>query len=154
MEGPFTIGRLAQAAGVASSTVRYYERARLLRPDARTGANYRVYGEGALERLRFIRAAQGNGFTLKDIAALLDFRDGTTAPCREVQGLIQERLKDLERRAEELTRVRTVLRSSLRTCREAERSGRCRVIEQLESAATSPLPKRVEHRARRPGKKS
>jgi len=133
----FTIGRLARAAGVPTSTVRYYERIRLLRPHGRSGGNYRVYGTDALARLRFIRAAQANGFTLDDVAALLAFRDGATPPCREVQDLMTARLADLDRRVEELRRVRAVLKSSLRMCRQAERTGKCHVMEQIESASSS-----------------
>ena len=53
----YTIGRLAAAAGVPASTVRYYEREGILTPDERTAGNYRQYGERALERLRFSRPA-------------------------------------------------------------------------------------------------
>ncbi len=132
----YTIGQLARAAGVPTSTVRYYERSRLLHPDGRTDGNYRVYGPTALERLRFIRAAQAIGLTLEDIATLLDFRDGRTAPCREVQTLIEERLSEMEKRLEQLRHVEAVLRSSLRMCRRTERSGRCQVIEKLKVAAS------------------
>jgi len=94
----FTIGRLARAAGVPTSTVRYYERSRLLHPEGRTDGNYRVYGTTALENLRFIRAAQAIGLTLENTATLLDFRDGRTAPFREVQTLIEERLSEMRKR--------------------------------------------------------
>lgn len=133
----YTIGQLAQAAGVPASTVRYYERRRLLRPAGRTEGNYRVYGPEALERLRFIRAAQAIGLTLEDVTTLLDFRDGRTAPCREVQSLIEERLSELEKKLEQMGHVRAVLHSSLRLCRRAGRSGRCEVIEKLKVTASS-----------------
>ena len=147
MGSGYTIGQLAGAAGVPSSTVRYYERAGLVRPGMRTESNYRVYDDAALERLLFIRAAQGIGFTLVDIMVLLDFRDGRTAPCKEVQTLIETRLSDLERRSRELEHVGTVLRSSLRMCRRAERSGKCQVIERLK-AASSPAAARSSRAAR------
>lgn len=149
MKTQYTIGQLAKAAGVPASTVRYYERARLLHPDGRSRGNYRVYGAAALERLRFIRAAQVNGFTLEDTQALLDFRDGKTAPCKEVRELISERLAGLEKRFEELRQVRTVLKSSLKMCGQTEHMGKCRVIEKLNAAATQPLsraPKRTRSR--------
>ena len=137
MEGHYTIGELARAAEVPTSTVRYYERAGLLSPESRSGGNYRGYTDRSLERLRFIRAAQANGFTLDDIAGLLRFRDGKTTPCQEVQQLIEERLADLKRRAEELRQVRRVLESSLIVCREGESSGKCRVMEDLELGSLS-----------------
>lgn len=43
MKDAMTIGELARAAGVPTSTVRFYERRGLLKPDARTQANYRTY---------------------------------------------------------------------------------------------------------------
>ncbi len=149
MEPRYTIGRLAREAGVPASTVRYYERSRLLRPDGRTDGNYRIYGLGALERLRFIRAAQAIGLTLEDITTLLDFRDGRTAPCREVQSLIEERLSELKERLRQLRHVQAVLHSSLEMCRRTGGRGRCEVIEKLKVVASAPMvraPRRASSR--------
>jgi len=90
MTTKLTIGELAKAADVPISTVRYYERAEILKPSGRSAGNYRVYSEHELERLRFIRAAQATGFRLEDIKALL-----RSAACGKVQGLIEERLFQL-----------------------------------------------------------
>jgi len=137
MEQRYSISQLARAAGVPTSTVRYYERSRLLRPDARTVANYRVYGPAALERLRFIRAAQANGFTLEDISVLLDFRDGKNVHRQEVQRLIKDRLAELETRLEELQRVRSVLKTLLTTCQRGRESERCPVIESIRKKSSN-----------------
>lgn len=147
--GPYTIGQLARAVGVPVSTVRYYERAGLLLPDGRTGGNYRIYGAAALERLRFIRAAQATGFTLDDIATLLGFQDGSTARCKEVQRLIRYRLADLGTRMEQMRVVEVVLRSSLKMCRRFERTGRCQVIEGLKRASSIPHGKASRRRPSR-----
>ncbi|MBI4580033.1 MAG: MerR family transcriptional regulator, partial [Planctomycetes bacterium] len=101
----YTIGRLAEAAGVPTSTVRYYERRGLLTSEARSQGNYRLYGPAALERLRFVRSAQAAGFTLSDITLLLRFRDGDPAPYREVQGLITKRLTRVAEQIEQLKGV-------------------------------------------------
>jgi DNA-binding transcriptional MerR regulator len=134
----YTIGQLAAAAGVPTTTVRYYERRRLLRPASRAGAgSYRVYGAEELDRLRFIRAAQASGFSLEDVAMLLALRDGETEPCREVQEVIRARLSDVAARVEDLQRVERVLKTSLRMCRRHEREGRCEVIKKLSSSAAT-----------------
>ena len=133
----FTIGPLAKQAGVPTSTVRYYERAGLLRPAGRTASNYRFYSEESVERLRFIRAAQATGFTLHDIMSLLDLRDGTAVPCREVQVLIEARLGDVAKHLEGLQHVQEVLHASLHICRQAEAKGRCEVIENLKVASAT-----------------
>src|SRR5262249_32464633 len=135
MDTFYTVGQLSRAADVPTSTVRYYERVGLLQPDGRSSGNYRVYSLAALKRLRFIRAAQATGFTLDDVTVLLNLRDGTTAPCPEVQTLIQERLADTEQRLTDLHHVQRVLKSSLKLCRRSERSGQCRMIEDLSAAA-------------------
>lgn len=134
----FTIGHLAKEAGVPVSTVRYYEQIGLIEPDGRSSGNYRVYTTQAFERLRFIRAAQATGFTLDDVTTLLNLRDGTTVPCKEVQTLLKERLADTEQRLLDLHHVQQVLKVSLTMCRRSERTGRCRVIDDLTEASSSP----------------
>ncbi len=146
MEGHYTIGEFARAGGVPVSTVRYYERAGLLSPERRTGGNYRDYSDRSLDRLRFIRAAQANGFTLADVRVLLQYQDGALAQCGDVQSLIEARLLDLEERFRQLRDVRAVLRSSLEACHQGERSGRCQVLDDL--AKGKPAGRRTKARKR------
>ena len=126
MASHLTIGELAAAAGVPTSTIRYYERARLLKPSARSPSNYRLYSVDDLERLRFIRAAQATGFTLDDVVKLL-----RPAPCGSVQRLIEERLDQVGSRLKELRHLQKLLRAALDECRSHERSGRCKVVDGL-----------------------
>ena len=137
----FTIGQLANAAGVPTSTVRYYERVGLVKPAARSEGNYRLYGEEALERLRFIRAAQTTGFALDDVPVMLGHRHASAASCREVQGLIEDRLLEIKLRMEDLRHVERVLRSALDACRKTEAPEHCELIDRL-SQASCPSPKR------------
>jgi len=130
MKSEFTIGELAKAADVPTSTVRYYERAGLIQPSGRTAANYRVYSAEDVQRLRFVRAAQATSFTLDDIAELLQ-----AAPCGDVQERIEARLSQVSERIKELRHVERVLRASLKTCQEHEKTGRCQVIDALSAAA-------------------
>jgi MerR family mercuric resistance operon transcriptional regulator len=67
----YTIGELARAAAVNVETIRFYERRGLVRQPER-GDGYRRYPESDLDRLRFIRRAKDLGFTLAEIAGLLD----------------------------------------------------------------------------------
>ena len=130
-----TIGHLARRAEVATSTVRYYERIRLLTPPRRTESNYRLYTGDTVERLRFIRAAQVAGLTLADIRTLLAYRDGETAPCAEVQTLLESRLAQVEDSLRELRHVRRVLRSFLDVCRHNSDTEPCQVLVSLEQPA-------------------
>ena len=127
-----TIGELAHAAGVPASTVRYYERAGLLTARRRSSANYRLYGQAEIDRLRFIKAAQATGFTLNDVAQLLH-----PAPCGRVQELIEGRLGEVDTRMKELRHVKRILRAALAECRRHEATGRCRVIDNLTTSVRS-----------------
>jgi DNA-binding transcriptional MerR regulator len=67
-----TIGQLAKRAGVATSTLRYYEEQGLVKPLTRSAAGYRLYAPEAEQVLLFIQRAQRLGFSLGDIRLLLD----------------------------------------------------------------------------------
>jgi DNA-binding transcriptional MerR regulator len=112
----FTIGQLARQASVPVSTVRFYERRGLLKPDARTQSNYRTYSPRTAERLKFIRAAQATGFSLKDIREMLALTYSDAPPCDEVAALIQRRLDDVKQRLRELNRIDRTLTVALKSC--------------------------------------
>ena len=135
MKPHLTIGALANATGVPTSTIRYYERAGLLRPSARSESRYRLYSHEDLNRLRFIRAAQASGFVLDDVIELL-----RPAHCRNVQKLIERRLAQAENRLRDLRHVQKVLKASLKLCLDHEETGRCKVIETLSISSRSKQP--------------
>lgn len=132
MAGEYTISQLARAVGVQASTLRYYERIGLMKPEDRSRADYRLYSQQSVRQLRFIRAAQAIGFALDDIKALLGERDDGALSCREVQALIEARLADVEKRLKDLRHVQGALKSALAKCQQSE--GRvCYVMDSLRS---------------------
>lgn len=117
----YTIGALARAASVPTTTVRYYERLGLLMPEGRTRARYRCYGPAALERIHFIRAHQRRGLTLENIAELLSLNDGRTSLIGHVQQMLTRRLEKVDQSLRELRRTRTAVLASLECCKHAGR---------------------------------
>ena len=105
--GTFTIGKLADAAGVNVETVRYYERRGLLVQPDREGPGYRQYGADDVWRLQFIRRGKQLGFTLAEIRELMA-AGSTDAILRAAQAKIdsvaarQRELADLQGRLEQL----------------------------------------------------
>jgi MerR family mercuric resistance operon transcriptional regulator len=150
MEVPasYSIGQLARATGVPTSTIRFYERQELLKPDARTRSNYRAYSARTVERLKFIRAAQATGFNLKDIREMLALTYADDPPCAEVAMLIDHRLQDVKLRLRELKRVSRALTIARKSCCKGGPDW-CGEIERLKGRKCTecPPPKRF---ARKP----
>jgi DNA-binding transcriptional MerR regulator len=113
-----TISAFADQAGVSPDTLRYYERIGLLVPTERTDAGYRLYDEGAAERLRFIRGTQRTGLRLSDIKELLDVQDRGQCPCGHTELLVERRLAEVEAELAELRAVQDRLRELSRSNRE------------------------------------
>ncbi|MDB5709515.1 MAG: MerR family transcriptional regulator [Sphingomonas bacterium] len=128
-----TIGRLAAAAGVGVETVRYYQRRGLLGQPARTGLRdgVRRYGERDVQQLRFIRAAQGAGFTLDQIGALLDL-DATDDRAR-ARALAAEQIAALDAKIAALVTARDALVRLARDCATGG-SGPCPILTAFDSA--------------------
>ncbi|WP_210395513.1 MerR family transcriptional regulator [Motiliproteus sediminis] len=68
----YRVGELARACGISRTTLLHYERQGLLRPPARSQANYRRYSEADRLRLLRIRELRSLGLSLTQIAPLLD----------------------------------------------------------------------------------
>ena len=127
-----TIGQLAERAGVNVETVRYYERRGLLPEPARTDAGYRSYEPEAVARLRFIKRAQGLGFTLHEIEDLLALRvrDGDTCEAvgdktREKIVLVRQKIRELQAMQRSLARLATA-------CEARRPTGECPILNALE----------------------
>ena len=108
-----TVGRLATAGGVGVETVRFYQRRGLLKTPTRD-EGIRRYGSEDVRRLRFIKQAQGAGFTLEQIKELLDL-DASNDRSR-VRALANERLVALDARIAELNQARDALKRLAHEC--------------------------------------
>jgi MerR family transcriptional regulator, thiopeptide resistance regulator len=105
-ENSWSVGEVARLAGVTVRTLHHYDRIGLLRPDVRSDAGYRGYGEADLARLQRILAYRELGFTLEDIGRLLDDPDADpVAQLRRQHGLVLERMERLAQIAAVLERT-------------------------------------------------
>ncbi|MBW8842732.1 MAG: MerR family DNA-binding protein [Sphingomonadales bacterium] len=127
-----TIGKLAAAGGVGVETIRYYQRRGLLEEPPRDEfyGGVRRYGGPDVQRLRFIRAAQGAGFTLDQIAELLEL-DATDDRAR-ARALATERIAALDARIAELQEARTALARLARDCASSG-AGPCPILRAFEA---------------------
>lgn len=103
------IGEVAEAAQTPVSTVRFYERKGLVAAPDRSGNGYRRYADDTVDRIIFIRRAQGAGISLQDIGDILAIRDSGQPPCNHVRSLLTERMADVQRQLVELTSMKESL---------------------------------------------
>ena len=129
-----TIGKIAAEADVAIDTVRYYERAGLLPEPPRRESGYREYPADTVKRLRFIRRAKALGFSLPEIAELLDL-SSSRADVRKVKSAAQSKLKLLDEKIAELTRVRDGLQQLVKHCPGHGKADECPILNALNESA-------------------
>ncbi|HEX5497353.1 MAG TPA: MerR family transcriptional regulator [Mycobacteriales bacterium] len=107
-------GQVADAAGVNPQTLRYYERRGLLAEPERSLGGHRLYPPETVTVLRVIKAAQRLGFTLDEVADLLD----TNRPGRRDRGdglraRAAAKLATIDARIADLNLIRTTLVAAL-----------------------------------------
>ena len=132
-EAGLTMGALAEAAGVGRETVRFYERKGLLPEPPRTASGYRHYPLESVERLQFIRRAQGLGFTLQEIADLLALRVDEVAACGAVEVRAREKLISVADKLTELRRMKKALERLVDACRSRKPTSDCPILEELDT---------------------
>jgi MerR family mercuric resistance operon transcriptional regulator len=108
-----TIGKLARAADVGVETVRFYQRRALIEEPSKPRHHQRRYSTRTLDRLKFIRRAQAAGFTLREIATLLEL--GTNR-CADVRSLARMKLTQIDRQLMDLHLIRGRLEELLKEC--------------------------------------
>ena len=130
-----TIGKLAAAGGVGVETIRYYQRRGLLATPARNGGDgwgggVRRYDADDIRRLKFIRAAQGAGFTLGEIGELLALEAGDDRV--RVRTLARQRIELLDKKIAHMTATRAALARLADQCAASDK-GPCPILAAFEA---------------------
>ena len=98
-----SVGAFAAAAGVNVETIRFYQRKGLLSEPTRPYGQIRRYGDADVARVKFVKSAQRLGFSLEEIAGLLQLEDGTH--CDEARVMAEEKLEDVHTKLRDLRRI-------------------------------------------------
>jgi MerR family mercuric resistance operon transcriptional regulator len=126
------IGDLAERSGVGVETIRFYERKALIPQPEKPLSGQRRYPEEMVSRVRFIMAAKELGFSLKEIAELLDLRVSPEVSCAEVRRKAEARLDDIGTRIVSLQAMHGVLKELVAACHVSEPTDECPILEALE----------------------
>ena len=125
------IGDLAKRSGCEVVTIRYYEKEGLLPKPARSGGNFRLYGDAHIERLQFIRHCRSLDMTLSEIRALLGLRDNPMQDCGEVNALLDTHIQQVEVRVEALLRLKRHLVDLREKCSGSRPVEACGILQGL-----------------------
>lgn len=129
MPQSYTIAHLAGAAGVHIETIRYYQRLKLVPEPPRPVGGIRRYSDADAERLRFIKRAQGMGFTLAEIRSLIALQ--VRRSCRATRELAATKLHLVDARIRELRDLRRELAGLIADCDANTQDTQCPVIQRL-----------------------
>ena len=119
------ISDLAHAGEVGVETVRFYQRKGLLQAPAGEARGGRHYGSDDVQRLRFVRRAQAAGFSLAEIATLIDLDRTDDRPT--AQRMARNRLAALDSQIAQLKAARGSLAKLAKDC-ESGRNGPCPIL--------------------------
>ena len=129
------IGEAAARSGVSAKMVRHYEALGLLPVVARTDAGYRRYGEAEVHTLRFVRRARDLGFSMAEIANLLELWRNRCRASGDVKRIAQTHIDDLERRIAEMAAMKATLVRLVEGCHGDQRPD-CPILDELGAPPT------------------
>jgi len=128
MSKPLTIGFLAKAAEVNIETVRYYQRFGIIDEPPKPFDGYRIYPTETIDRIRFIKRAQQLGFSLKEIAELLELGDGN---CEDIRLRAEEKRIHVEEQIKDLKKLKKTLDTLITSCQSDSDTEHCPIVETL-----------------------
>jgi MerR family mercuric resistance operon transcriptional regulator len=143
-----TISQLAASAEVNVETVRYYQRRGLLPEPPRPIGGIRRYGGREISRLQFIRRAQAMGFSLDEVAGLLELK-GRRA-CEQTRRLTELKLVDVRRRLFELRNLERELVALVVDCARVRVGDCCPTLGLLEQKDSYPAATKLPTRRQNP----
>ncbi len=130
MNKPLTIGLLAKQADVNIETIRYYQRINLLTEPEKPAQGYRIYPQQSINRIRFIKRAQQLGFSLQEIADLLQL---SKANCNDIRVLAEHKRQQINQQIKDLNNLRNTLDTLINECHNEKKTDCCPIIESLTS---------------------
>jgi len=127
---PVTIGEAARRSGVSAKMLRHYESLGLLGKVNRTESGYRLYSEADVHTLRFIKRSRDLGFSMAEIAELVNLWQDHSRASASVKHVAQKHLDDLAQRIEAMQAMQRSLQNLLHHCHGDDRPD-CPILDDL-----------------------
>lgn len=124
------IGEAARTSGVPAKTIRYYESIGLIPAASRSESGYRSFGQMDIDTLRFVQRARSLGFSVKDVARLLDLWRNRSRESSRVKALATEQIGEIDRKIVQLRSMRDTLQQLAEQCHGDDRPD-CPILDGL-----------------------
>lgn len=129
-----SIGELSRKTGVNIETIRYFERIGTIVTPPRTEGGHRVYDDGHLRALGFIRRARELGFTPKEVRDILNLGGPGNACCDEVRDIADHHLQQVRTKMADLAHIEQLLSATIDRC-SGDHAPDCAIIDMIEGEA-------------------
>lgn len=129
----YQIGEAARQSGVSAANIRFYEKESLLSPQGRGENSYRLYSEGDVHQLRFIRLCRAMDMSLDEVRNLLGLDLNNKADCAAARDALDGHLGHVRARLAELKALEKDLKALRSRCDGSDTH--CHIIEALHELA-------------------
>ncbi len=125
----YFIGDLSKKFNINPRTIRFYEFIGILPEPARGENGYRIYNDKSFERIDFIIKAKSQGFKLNEIKEIINLYDEGRKPCTYTKSLINNKIKEIELKINNLKELKTKLEERLKQKTDDSGSSICPIID-------------------------
>ncbi len=114
------IGEVVKKTALSKDTIRFYEKMNLItvgRTDSEWN-NYKEYSEETVKKLILIKKAKSFGFTLKEIAEILEMYEVNSATCEMMESKVDEKIDTIDQKIKELKELKKTITQRLEVAKE------------------------------------
>ncbi|HYW56616.1 MAG TPA: Cd(II)/Pb(II)-responsive transcriptional regulator [Polaromonas sp.] len=129
----YQIGEAARQSGVSPANIRFYEKELLLSPQGRGDNSYRLYSDGDVHQLRFIRLCRAMDMSLEEVRTLLGLDLNKKEDCAKARSSLDGHLGHVRERLAELKALEKDLKALRERCDGCD--AHCHIIEALHELA-------------------
>jgi DNA-binding transcriptional MerR regulator len=129
----YQIGEAARQSGVSAANIRFYEKEQLFRPHGRGDNSYRLYSNGDVHQLRFIRLCRAMDMSLDEVRTLLGLNLNKKDDCATARDALDGHLGHVRERLSELKALEKDLKALRNRCDGTD--AHCHIIEALHELA-------------------
>lgn len=106
----YSIGEVAEATGIAISTLRYYDREGMFPNMERSGGGIRMFSDTEISIIKMIECLKASSMPIKEIKQFLDWCKEGDSSLQKRRDMFYERLDAVNRQMDELQKTKDTIK--------------------------------------------